>query len=121
MILKELLTSCTATQPVNMGNNYRMIIISESRKKPEIIHVVYFTSPHLTKALLQACINIVYNHASLDDYRLFAYIDNITLYNPRKIAEITADTSCTIWPERIPTTSIYINNIYIRTMGGKGE
>ena len=106
---------------INMGKNYRLIVISESRKKPEIIYVDYFKSPHVTKALLQECINIVYKHASLDDYRLFAYLDDISLYHPGKIAEITADTSCTIWPDRIPTTSIYINNKYIRTMGGKGE
>lgn len=106
---------------MNMGRNYRLIVIAESRKKPEIIHVEYFKSPHVTKALLQDCINIVYQYASLDDYRLFAYLDDIALYHPRKVAEITADTSCTVWPARIPTTSIYINNKYIRTMGGKGE
>ena len=106
---------------INMGRIYRLIVISEARKKPEIIRVVYFKSPHVTKALLQECYHILYEHASLDDYRLFAYLDDIALYHPRKIAEITADTSCTIWPERIPTTSIYLNNKYIRTMGGKGE
>ena len=107
-----------------MNKLYRLTVIAESRKKPEIVHVQYWDDldyPHLTKSMLQECINIVYSCASLDDRSVIAYLDIVDAHRYTKIAEIKAFTACTIWPDRIANTSIYLNNKYIRTMGGRGE
>ena len=104
-----------------MNKQYRLIVIAESRKKPEIVHVEYFKAPYLNKKVMQECVDRVYNNASLDDWCVWAQLDDVTCKRYRRIVEIIGVTSCTIWPERISTTSIYINNKYVRTMGGKGE
>lgn len=107
-----------------MNKLYRLTVIADYNKAPHIVKVkIWEDVDHLTKSMMQECYNILYNAAWFDDNISCAALHLVDedLLRYTLIAEMQAVRTVTCWPDQIETTCIYLNNKYIRTMGGKKE
>lgn len=98
---------------------YRFIALAGQHDREKIVEVLEWEADHLTRDALRNCMLSLYSHASIGDWTVHGYLERIENgWYHSTVCSMSAVTLMSIWPDKVASTEIRVNDRFIRRMGG---
>ena len=100
-------------------HGFRFITLAGRHDRERIVEVLEWDADHLTRDALRNCMLSLYSHASIGDWTVHGYLERIENgWYHSTVCSMSAVTLMTIWPDKVASTEIRVNDKFIRRMGG---
>ena len=100
-------------------SGFRFITLAGRHDRERIVEVLEWDADHLTRDALRNCMLSLYSHASIGDWTVHGYLERIVNgWYCSTVCSMSAVTLMSIWPDKVASTEIRVNDKFIRRMGG---
>ena len=100
-------------------HGFRFITLAGRHDRERIVEVLEWDADHLTRDALRNCMLSLYSHASIGDWTVHGYLERIENgWYHSTVCSMSAVTLMSIWPDKVDSTEIRVNDKFIRRMGG---